>query len=59
MRIHFASFDAADNGAGADAGNYNGGNCQMTADLLNANVGKLNGGQHPARFWCEKGSYRP
>jgi hypothetical protein len=59
MRIHFASFDAADKGAGPDVGKFNQGNCKLAADLLNANVAKLNAGAHPARFWCEKGAYRP
>lgn len=59
MRVHFASFDAADKGAGPDAGNFNGENCRMAAELLNANVAALNGGGHPVRFWCEKGSFRP
>jgi hypothetical protein len=55
-RIHWASFDAADNGGGS--GDYNRRNCEMAVDLLRANLRKLNGGEEPVRFWCEKGGYR-
>lgn len=57
LRIHFASFDASDKGL-PGAHTYNQENCQLAADVLNENVGKLNEGKHPARFWCEKGSFR-
>lgn len=56
LRVHWATFDAADKGTGA--GDYNQANCSMAAELLNANVAKLNAGQHPARFWCEKGRFK-
>jgi len=49
MRIHFATFDARESSA------YNLTNCQLAAQALNDNVGKLNDGQHPVSFWCERG----
>ncbi len=55
-RIHWASFDAADNGGGS--GDYNRQNCEMAVDLLRANLRALNGDEEPVRFWCEKGGYR-
>jgi hypothetical protein len=55
-RIQWASFDAADNGGGS--GDYNRQNCEMTVDLLRANLRRLNDGDEPIRFWCEKGAYR-
>jgi hypothetical protein len=57
MRVHFASFDARDVGVPGQ-GSYNLENCQMTADLLNENVGRLNSGKHPAKFWCELGKFK-
>lgn len=58
MRIHFATFDARDKGVVGQPG-FNQENCDMTVALLNENVGRLNGGRHPAKFWCEKGTFRP
>jgi hypothetical protein len=57
-RIHFATFDADDKGAGADTGDFNRGNCEMVVDLLRENLRKLNDGKEPVRFWCEMGTYR-
>lgn len=56
LRVHWATFDASD---GAD---YNLGNCQMMAKLLNANViaSAEAEGESPASdvgFWCELGPY--
>jgi hypothetical protein len=47
MRIHVATFDAAD-----DAKGYNGENCNLAARLFSEQPGVT------TRFWCEKGSYR-
>ena len=58
MRVHWATFDAADKGGGEDAGHYNQNNCQTAADVLNANVRRLNGGNLPAKFWCERGTFK-
>jgi len=55
-RIHWASFDANDSGGGSN--DYNRQNCEMTVDLLRANLRRLNDGREPVRFWCEKGGYR-
>ena len=55
-RIHWASFDADDSGAGSN--DYNRANCEMTVDLLRANLRALNDGAEPVRFWCETGGYR-
>jgi hypothetical protein len=57
MRIHWATFDAADKGS------YNMNNCQMAARLLNANVtasAKAEGKERDRAlgFWCEDGPYR-
>ena len=59
MRIHWATFDAADKGAVVNEKPYNQGNCEMASEVLNANARRLNNGKLPARFWCEKGTYRP
>ncbi len=53
-RIHWATFDVDDSAGGQ--GNYNEVNCTMAADLLNQNLKKLNGGEMPLRFWCERGA---
>lgn len=55
-RVHWATFDAAD---GSD---YNRGNCQMAARILNSNFAasvKAEGKQpfHGVGFWCEIGRY--
>lgn len=55
-RVHWATFDAAD---GTD---YNLGNCQMAARILNANFAasvKAEGKQPfpGVGFWCETGTY--
>jgi len=47
LRIHMATFDAAENSA-----TYNQENCQIAADLFS---------QQPevtVRYWCEKGEYQ-
>ncbi len=46
MRIHVATFDAADGEA------YNRGNCDIARDLFQAQPGVK------VKFWCEKGSFR-
>lgn len=46
MRIHFATFDAA------DGENYNQENCNLTKDLIDKTNNNI------TRFWCEKGLYR-
>ncbi|MBB4640190.1 hypothetical protein [Rhizorhapis suberifaciens] len=56
VRVHWATFNAAD---GAD---YNLGNCQMAARILNANLeasAKAEGRQPFSNvgFWCEVGTY--
>lgn len=56
LRVHWATFNASD---GLD---YNLGNCQMAARLLNANViaSAEAEGKAPnpnVGFWCEVGSY--
>lgn len=56
LRVHWATFDADDSGAGA--GNYNQENCNYAADLLNKNVLALNDGVAALRFWCEMGKYK-
>lgn len=55
LRVHWASFDANERGVGSS--DYTRENCEMTADLLRANLRRLNGGKEPVRFWCEKGSF--
>ena len=55
MRIHWASFNANDTGAGSN--DYNRENCEQAVDLLRANLRTLNGGVEPVRFWCEKGPF--
>lgn len=57
MRVHFASFDAAEKTP------YNLNNCQMAARVLNANVAagvEAEGRELNERlgFWCEPGPYR-
>ncbi len=47
MRIHVASFDAA------DGEKYNQENCATVLDLMQRQEGVK------VRFWCEKGRYRP
>lgn len=47
MRIHVATFDAAERGS------YNAENCELGAKLYQAQPGIK------TRFWCEKGKYRP
>jgi hypothetical protein len=47
MRIHVASFDAA------DGEKYNQENCTTVLDLMQRQEGVK------VRFWCEKGRYRP
>jgi hypothetical protein len=58
-RSYFATF----NGHEAEPQNgdksYNGENCETAADQMNKYVGELNGGKHPARYWCEKGAFEP
>lgn len=58
-RSYFATF----NGHEAEPINgnqsYNGANCQTAADQMNKYVGELNEGRHPARYWCEKGAFKP
>lgn len=56
MRIHFATFDAAEKTS------FNLSNCQMAARLLNANVdalAKRDGGTRDKSlgFWCEVGAF--
>ncbi|MET3712608.1 paraquat-inducible protein B [Sphingomonas trueperi] len=51
-RIHWATFDASESNPA-----YNLDNCSMAMELLNENVGRLNAGKHPVKFWCEKGKY--
>src|SRR5262245_32456347 len=46
MRIHVATFDAADNG-----NNYNQENCRIASEVFAKRPGVI------ARFWCEKGRY--
>lgn len=53
-RIHFATMDSDQHANSM----YNEANCAMTMELLNANVARLNDGQHPVRFWCERGAAR-
>lgn len=55
-RVHFATFNAN------ESAEFNGGNCGMTARLLNANfvASAKADGKEPmagAGFWCEKGKY--
>lgn len=57
LRVHWATFDAADSDRG-----YNLSNCQMAARLLNANVdasAKAEGKQRDPMlgFWCEPGGF--
>ena len=47
MRIHVATFDAADGGE-----KYNSENCDLAATLFASQAGVK------TRFWCEKGIYR-
>ena len=47
MRIHVATFDAADGGE-----KYNSENCDLAANLFASQAGVK------TRFWCEKGIYR-
>ncbi|CAM3534802.1 hypothetical protein THPR109532_14530 [Thalassospira profundimaris] len=47
MRIHMATFDAAENSA-----TYNQENCQIAADLFSQQDGVT------VRYWCEKGEYQ-
>lgn len=54
-RIHWASFDARDQGTGKS----NEENCRAVAALLNTKLGELAGAAQPERFWCEKGRFRP
>jgi len=58
LRVHFASFDAIDKGAGEDLDTFNKTNCAMAAEVLDANVRRLNNGKQPVQFWCENGQYR-
>ena len=58
MRIHFATFNAREQTTAYRNASFNLENCRMTAELLNANVAKLNNGKQPARFWCERGPFR-
>lgn len=56
VRVHWATFDASD---GRD---YNLGNCQMAARILNANLqasAEAEATQPPPNvgFWCEVGAY--
>lgn len=53
-RIHWATFNVDDGGGGT--GTYNEENCALAADVLNQNLRRLNGGEQPVRFWCERGS---
>lgn len=46
MRIHVATFDAA------EGGNYNRDNCATAADLFQRQAGVS------ARFWCEAGRFK-
>lgn len=55
MRVFFATFNSSQ---GVDTEAYNSENCKMVSDLLNENVKRLNNGEMPARFWCEKGIYK-
>ena len=54
-RIHWATFDARDQGTGKS----NEANCKAAAELLNAKLSELAGAAQPERFWCEKGRFRP
>jgi hypothetical protein len=56
LRVHWATFDANDSGAGA--GTYNQENCNYAAGLLNKNVLELNDGVATLKFWCELGKYK-
>jgi hypothetical protein len=49
LRIHFATFDAK------EAGNYNMGNCFLSADLFNKETYRQMNGKPTARYWCELG----
>lgn len=51
-RIHFATIDSVQHVSLT----YNEENCAVTMELLNANVAQLNEGEHPVRFWCERGT---
>jgi hypothetical protein len=53
-RLHWATFDAADQGTGTT----NRANCQSAASLFNAKLAELAGDAQPERFWCEKGRFR-
>lgn len=48
MRLHIASFDAAEGGVAG----YNNENCNLAASLFQAQPGVK------TRFWCEKGPYK-
>jgi hypothetical protein len=53
MRVHWSTFDAD------ESADYNRGNCEMAAHLLNENFRRLNGDNFPGvKFWCELGRYR-
>lgn len=57
LRIHFATFDAAESDR-----NYNRNNCEMVARLLNANVDASAEEEGKPRdaslgFWCEPGNF--
>jgi hypothetical protein len=52
LRVHWATFNAA------ESGDYNRGNCEMAAGLLNENIQRLNEGEaEVSRFWCEEGRF--
>jgi hypothetical protein len=54
-RLHWATFDASDQGTGMT----NKANCEAAAALLNAKLSEAAGEAQPDRFWCEKGRFRP
>jgi hypothetical protein len=58
MRVHWATFDAADKGSGYEPQPYNQGNCEFDAKVLNDNAKRLNNGKALFQFWCEPGRYR-
>lgn len=53
-RVHYATMDSVQHATPT----YNEENRAMTMELLNANVARLNKGEHPVRFWCERGAAR-
>jgi hypothetical protein len=52
-RLHWATFDAEDQGTGTT----NRANCEVAASMLNTRLVDLAGDAQPERFWCEKGRF--